>query len=336
MKAMRTMMKCPHCSAENPDTNRFCGGCGAGLAETDKSEPPKSVFPPPKPPLVPPHIAAPNAAHVPKALDIPKALDVPGPTVPVVDKATITIPTDPLAREREHNRLMTLANVERMRGDLTQSEKTLQTALLFTEGMQERDIAPVHELIGDLKMQRGDLKGALAAYDTAHKMNTERASAERKFAEVTLKLARIDGALAHTEELVKSDRFVSILADAGPQKRRNAGVAMLFSLFPGFGQFYNGQFVKGAILMALIVISSLVIALSGNWAGMVQQFVVAFKPGINMQPMPFNPVMWIFVLISVGTWLYSLVDAPFFANKRNMEGTGDSQKPVVDKTGWEV
>jgi tetratricopeptide (TPR) repeat protein len=323
------MIKCPHCSVENPDTNRFCGGCGGGLKieEGAKAEPPPHTFAPPKPPLVPPHIAAPNAGHIPRALDVPAT----------AEKAPdIAIPTDPLAREREHDRLMTLANVERMRGDLKQSEKTLQTALLFTEGMQERDIAPVHELIGDLKMQRGDLKGARDAYDLAHKLNTERASAERKFAEVTLRIAQIDGALAHTEELVKSDSFVNILADAGPQKRRHAGMAMLFSLFPGFGQFYNGQFVKGAILMGLIVVSSLVIALSGNWAGMVQQFVIAFKPGINMHPMPFNPIMWIFVLISVGAWLYSLVDAPFFANKRNLQVGGDSQKPVVDKTGWEV
>jgi hypothetical protein len=318
-------MKCPHCNAENPETNRFCGGCGGGLKG---EEGPKPVFAPPKPPLVPPHIAAPNAAHLPKALDVPAS---------AVEKTPdIAIPADPLAREREHNRLMTLANVERMRGDLKQSEKTLQTALLFTEGMQERDIAPVHELIGDLKMQRGDLKGALAAYDLAHKLNTERASAERKFAEVTLRLAQIDGALAHTEELVKSDSFINILADAGPQKRRHAGVAMLFSLFPGFGQFYNGQFVKGAVLMGLISLSLLVVGVSGNWAGMVQQFVVAFKPGINMHPMPFSPIMWVFVLISVGAWLYSLVDAPFFANKRNTEGVGDITKPVVDKTGWEV
>jgi tetratricopeptide (TPR) repeat protein len=327
------MIKCPHCSVENPATNRFCGGCGAGLAENVvKVEPPKPTFAPPKPPLVPPHIAAPNAAHLPKALDVP-----PSATPTVADKTLdIAIPADPLAREREHNRLMTLANVERMRGDLSKSEKTLQTALLFTEGMHERDIAPVHELIGDLKMQRGDLKGARDAYDTAHKLNTERASAERKFAEATLKLAQRDGALAHTEELVKSDTFVNILAGAGPQKRRHAGMAMLFSLFPGFGQLYNGQFMKGAIIMSITALSSFIIAMTGNWPGMVEQFIIAFKPGIHPKGVPFNPVMWVFVFISVGAWLYSLVDAPFFANKRNTEGEIEYKKPMVDKTGWEV
>jgi hypothetical protein len=113
---------------------------------------------------------------------------------------------------------------------------------------------------------------------------------------------------------------------------------MFFSLVPGFGQFYNGQLVKGVVILGIVTLAMALIALSGSGSGLMRAIALAFNPNAPGNAAPPSPIAWFALLVLVGTWLYSVVDAPFQAGKAREAAPRNPNLPPVpgDKSGWDV
>ena len=313
---------CAACGMSNPVSMRFCGNCGK--------------------PLAAPVAAAVPVAPLPPAVVVPPPPDVAEPAAVAVAepplRVTIDIPADPVARERERDRLLTLANVQRMRGQVSDARQTLQNAVALSEGSAPQMVAPTHELLGDMLAAEGRIEEASEAYKEATEADPKRVSAEKKFAQMTLALAEAKGTLNISEAMLRGDSLTDLMASGAmgrQQGKKNAGVAMMLSmLMPGFGQMYNGQIVKGVVVMGSFLILLLLITLSPARNELLNQFtsIMALKPSaLSRTPMPgWLPIVGIMV---VAIWLYGIVDAPFMAGKGTVT---DPDRPQVDKTGWEV
>jgi hypothetical protein len=352
-------VKCIECGMVNPATMRFCGNCGKPLsvakvaaavaAETAPIPAPLSTPPPPvvpiapvaqaepvAPPVVVPPVtpATPVTAAVPSPVAAPVTTPVPPATPPA---PTIEIPADPVARERERDRLLTLANVQRMRGQVSEARQTLQNAVALAEGMPPQTLAPTYELLGDMLSTEGRIEEAMEAYQNATSADPKRASAEKKFAQMTLALAEANGTLNISEAMLRGESIADLMASGAlgrQQGKKNAGVAMMLSiLMPGFGQMYNGQIVKGVILMGLFLGLLLIITLAPGGSAFLRQFAafVALNPGKAAAAPAWLPVVGVAVVV---VWLYGIVDAPFMAAKG--VAPDDDGRPVIDKSGWEV
>lgn len=243
-------------------------------------------------------------------------------------------PLSDAARERERDRLLTLANVQRMRGQLAEAQATLKQALSLAGGSPEAD-APVHELLGDVLAADEKWEEAKAAYNTAHTLQASRASAERKFAHMALRTAEA----AREREMAEAALRGELPADrgGGPRGKRSPGMAMLLSaLVPGFGQFYNGQLTKGLVCLGAFLLALIAIGLSPDGDLLVKQILGL----IVLRPVPgargdVSPLLWLLVLVSGVVWLYGVLDAPITASRLSREVRSDGGT-TVDKSGWEV
>jgi|GEM_PF-733851 Uncharacterized protein conserved in bacteria len=307
---------CPLCGKLNPIGNRFCGNCGTKM------------------PAAPPPVGAagggPALPSEPTMAMRAADLGAPPPSPPSTT-APAALPTDPIARERERERLLTLANVQRMRGQTKDAFATLTTVLTLMEGAAPRERAIVHEQMGDLMATQGNWEEAKKAFGEAKDADPSRAAAERKYAEASLRLAEVrmaaSGAMAGGN-----------LDAAGVVRRtkRNAGTAMLLSFFiPGLGQFANGQAVKGGLCLAVYVLTLLAMNLSPDGQVVYKQ-ILAFTtgrevPGANV---PVSPIFWMLLLLAFAVWVFSLIDAALVAGQMSRDA-GDGG-PVIDKSGWEV
>ena len=321
---------CGHCGAENPATMRFCGACGKPLV------------------IVAAPVAAPEVAAVPVSPDTPAA-SLPPPAagkgqyppanlpvaVPQTVKPAATIPADPIARERERDRLLTFANVQRMRGQTEGALQTLQDALALVEGQAA---SPIYELMGDLLVSDKKLPEAQEAYNKAHEADKARASAERKYAKIALQVADAKAERSLADAMVRGESISDLMAEGALESdrgRRNAGMAMFLSIIvPGFGQFYNGEVVKGLVLVGIFLADLLLLALTPDKNVFTQKIAAIFALSSGKYANQSVSGIAIFAgIVLVAVWLYSIVDAPFTASKTTSKSDG---KPAIDKTGWEV
>ena len=157
----------------------------------------------------------------------PAPVPTPEPTRPTVD---VAIPTDPLARERELERLLTRANVERARALIRDSRKTLEQALALAPHVSPTAAAPVYEQLGDLLAAEERLPEAKEHYEKALELSGgKRASAEKKLGEVTVRLSdqeamvRLGGVLAPSDDLV--DVLRSPTLGQAPRRSGNGSLA---------------------------------------------------------------------------------------------------------------
>jgi tetratricopeptide (TPR) repeat protein len=234
----------------------------------------------------------------------------------------------------ERDRLQSLAGVQRTRGQITDARETLEKVLLLSEGMKPREIAPVHEQIGDLLLTEEKLDEAVASFKKAYEIDPTRVSAEKKFANTTLRISDSKAENRLNEAMMRGDGIGDLLADSARYGRRNAGFAMLLSLVvPGFGQFYNGQFRKGVLLLGIFALALLIISVSPDGKDLMDSFarIVSMKPLGRSGNVSLLTITM--AILAFGTWLYSLVDAPYYAGKVNTESVPGGP---VDKSGWEV
>lgn len=134
----------------------------------------------------------------------------------------------------EVERLLTQANIERMRGNFLAARRLLEQAL---QKAPER--ADIHEMLGDVYRAVGDLSTALECYKKSRDLDPKRQSAEEKFAMTLLEL---------TPQKVQ---------DETPYLPKNPTLALAFSaILPGAGQIYNEQWLKG-VAMAVVALLSL-------------------------------------------------------------------------------
>lgn len=317
---------CASCGMITPPGMRFCGNCGQPVVAAAPT-PPVVETPTPPPPPTP---QAPATAPRPPS----------GAPVAAADIGFMpaSIPADPVARERERDRLLTLANVQRMRGQTREARATLEGVLALAADMRPELRAPTHELLGDMLAAEGRVEEAAEAYKLAHEADPKRVSAEKKFAEMTLALAEATGKLSISEAMLRGESIKDLMASGAmgrSQGKKNAGVAMLLSiLMPGFGQIYNGQVVKGCVIMGVFLLLLLLISLSSAGSAFLQQFAsfLALKANSGAR-LPVPPWVTLAGIGVVAIWLFALVDAPIAAAKGSVV---EEEREYVDKSGWEV
>jgi len=109
-------------------------------------------------------------------------------------------------------------------------------------------------------------------------------------------------------------------AEGTPKKKKSVFLAFIMSVFiPTSGQFYNGQYAKGALGLAVMA-SGFVIYAMGNDEDDKAELG---DPGL--------------VLVA-GTWIWSMIDAPISAQKINDEIEGVKSVPMgyAPEPGWDV
>ncbi len=328
---------CPNCGQANPLGMRFCGHCGAPLAapgevSEDASKPDINARPVSPDSAIEPTQKLESAAiagtAAPAALE--PSVSIPARVSPLlaVPEVEVDVPADPIARERERDRLLSLATVQRMRAQILDARASLQKAIIMSAGMPGPQVAPIHEMLGDMLAAEERWEQAAASYEQAQILDPARSSTERKFGEMTLRIAdekamaKLGGSFAEGS----SDAITS-----GAQGKRNPGFAMILSLIvPGFGQFYNGQFIKGCICLGVFVIAMFLVSMTPD----IKALRCLFAPTAGCRGLTISPLTWFCVLAAGGSWLFSLIDAPMAASKT--VDRSDPSAPIVDKSGWEV
>lgn len=134
----------------------------------------------------------------------------------------------------ELERLLTQANIERMRGNFLTARRLIEQAL---QKAPER--ADIHEMLGDIYKAVRDMPNALECYRRARELDPNRQSAEEKFAATLLEI--------NPPTVMEEVPFLP--------KKPTIAVA-LSALLPGAGQVYNEQWLKG-ILMCVVALLSL-------------------------------------------------------------------------------
>jgi len=173
------------------------------------------------------------------------------------------------------------------RGSFAEAEAAAQAILAARPGD-----AFAHETLGDVLAGRGDADGAKAAYKAALAHEPGRASAESKFATLTL-----EGA----ESRRRSALGVGYAAEDTHLVRSGAGRGLWAGIVgsaicPGLGQIVQGQVVKGVILVAIYV------------AGLG---MLALLPKGNPGQSYFGPGFWLISALMTADWVYAVADIAF-------------------------
>lgn len=158
--------------------------------------------------------------------------------------------------------------------------------------------------------REGKLKEARDMLVPVVESETKNVAIERKHAELVFKVAERDQLI----NFALNDNLASLMNPEGA--RKSAGTAAFFSmLFPGFGQGYNGQFVKGIIFAAVAVL---------GWIGV-----------LNLGFAGKNVTEWFLPsIITLGVdYVVAIIDAAVVAGKSSSVATVRPQRPVppVDK-----
>ncbi len=195
----------------------------------------------------------------------------------------------------EVERLLTQANVERVKGNFLAARRLLEQAL---QKAPER--ADIHELLGDVYRAVGDLSAALECYKKARELDPIRRSAEEKFASTLLEI---------NPPTVPEDV---------PFLPKNPNLAVILSaLLPGAGQVYNEQWLKG-IVMCVVALLSL-----GYFLQFYHQIrATSVMPTLSQvqQQLEQASIGEIFLLLFAGllafcVWTWSILDAYNTARK---------------------
>lgn len=200
-------------------------------------------------------------------------------------------PSDDKARVEE---LLRDAHILRMRGQWAAAEDKCRQALEL-----DPDDLMGREMLGDLLAEKGSLDGALEAYRAAFEKQPEKAALEQKLARIVL----LKGEEEH--ERLQAQLFLS--APKGKSSRQRSGaIAVLLSMVcPGAGQIFNGQHVKGGILLGAWLLTIF------GW-GEALKLVLGFA-GVHRGEA--NGPLAFLGLLSLLIWLYGLLDASSQAGK---------------------
>ena len=297
---------CPQCGHSAPIGQRFCGECGTVLVAAPEAKVEVAPAPEPEqdPPAPEPEPAAPAA--------IP---------APAYDP-----PADSLVRESELQSLLARAHLQRMRALITDSRRTLDLALVVAQTLPPPAAAPVHEMIGDMLAAEERWESARDAYEQALAIEPTRASAERKFGEMVVKIndeaamARLGGESTFTPQ----DETV----------RDRLDIATVCTIIaPGLGQIVLGQRAKGFAFLA-IFLATLAFALFSP------------KPEARSGPLPGRRVrvtsqdtdmalfLWLKWAAVVIIWSIAVADIARQARRAN-RNTAANPVPGGDRAGWE-
>ncbi|HWP31544.1 MAG TPA: tetratricopeptide repeat protein [Fimbriimonadales bacterium] len=161
---------------------------------------------------------------------------------------------------------------------------------------------------GDILRELGKLEEAKECYERVISKYKGWVSTEKKHAEVVFQLEQAKSA---AEMFLKDMSFAELMNPAGA--RRSGGIAAFLSLLaPGFGQIYNGELVKGIVMLAIAIFSWIMLFSFGYVASSV------------------NSVGWFFIIVLVVLYIVSMIDAGASAAKSVASPPPPRPKPPVD------
>lgn len=213
----------------------------------------------------------------------------------------------------EIERIVVQARVLRSRGENVAADRLL---------LEVCDKYPDHpsslETRAFLLADQGKLREARDLLSKLIADHPGRLSAERKHAELVLRVAEQDDVVMQT---LRASELNAIMNPAG--LRRSAGTAaMLGLLFPGFGQIYNGELWKGvgyALLGAAL------------WTCFGLFGFVSYSDGAGGMKSEFAPsaVWWGLLLLLL--YIVGILDAAVSAPRSQVGGVPARPRPPVDK-----
>ncbi len=229
---------------------------------------------------------------------------------------------DPLKpQSAEVERLLRESHIQQMRGDKGTAAELLRRAA---------DLAPddpaVWESKGDMLMEIGQVEEARDAFAKALELEPGRVSADKKHASAVFQLQ---------EKRFERERMEMILANPELAKQqygppRKPGMALLMGLvIPGSGQIYNGQTVKGGIILGISVVLAIVCLTNASFSASINNMLhLAAGARLKSGGLDFYVTMALFVSFVV--WLYSVIDAAVVATKSSKPlPMAKPQKPMA-------
>ena len=220
----------------------------------------------------------------------------------------------------EFERLYGTVRMQLRRG-LTDS--AAQAAAELLERWPESTTA--HELMGDVLYVQGKVDEAMAAFAKAKEIEPANADAERKYAALMLKTGEVER---------RRERMAMMLEDPAAHvkhKRSQPMTALMLALvFPGFGQVYNDDYMKGlglfsgAFVILVLLIGELII--TPYTAAMKGRHHISFGQQLARTGdalATFSFVQWTFVFVGlivlIALYVYGAWDALKVAKQAQAE-----------------
>ncbi len=202
----------------------------------------------------------------------------------------------------QRDKLLSSANVARMRGDFESMEKACQEIIALTG-----EDADIIELLADSLFGQERYAEAKEAYKKATELAPGKESLENKYAKAVLKASE------QQLQIESTLRKIEIKPEV-PNHKLVAGAGCLSMLFPGLGQLISGQYIKGGIILACFLISLIALSLLRDTETFVKSLGMAF--GLTTRqygeaPPELRIGIW-FVLfsgIAAFCYVYSVIDA---------------------------
>ncbi|MEP0765168.1 MAG: tetratricopeptide repeat protein [Fimbriimonadia bacterium] len=208
---------------------------------------------------------------------------------------------DPLSpRPEELEKVLRQAHLHKMRQE---KARALEMITRATEMAPEDP--DTWELLGDMLADLGRFDEAQAAYKRCLELAPDRVSVEKKHARAVFYQSEKSYERARMEQIMAGE--VSAEVSLVPRK---PGLALMMGIvLPSSAQFYNGQFVKGGIILAVLVVLSAVLLLNPGFVAAASGFVhlIAARPEREATealsfPILFTAFLWLIL------YIYSIID----------------------------
>jgi TM2 domain-containing membrane protein YozV len=212
-------------------------------------------------------------------------------------------PLDPVADEIDAARRQ--AHVYQSRGDRESASKIIDAVIA-----KYPDHPDAQEALADNLISAGELNKAKDVLAEIVRTNPGRIETERKHARLVLKLEERN---LSASLLMGEGDFASLMNPAGV--KRSAGTAAILSLLaPGFGQIYNGQLVRGIVLLLVaVVLWTLMFTIGYVGAGQSGQMTA---------------IGWALAVLLVALYMGCLLDAAISAPKHTVAAPSRPVPPV--------
>lgn len=211
-----------------------------------------------------------------------------------------------MKRAVEIDRLLSRANVHRSRGELIEAEDALREALTLDENRLD-----VREFLADMLYARGQLEAAAAEYKSVLAVEPGLVTAQTKYAKTVLEIGDREYEKKLAQEMLENPE-----KHAPPPKHPLAAFALSL-LAPGVGQMYNGEFLKGGIILGVFAFMLLLLALAPiEFKNLLINVGALLNPGgLEGKPPPVGIVAPLACCAIIATYVYAVIDAPITAAK---------------------
>lgn len=227
-----------------------------------------------------------------------------------------------IKRAAEVDRLISRANVHRMRAEYIEAEDVCREALALDETR-----ADVREFLADMLYARGQLDAAVEEYKRAIELDAGRVSAETKYAKVVIEIGEREHDKQIAQEMIENpEKFKT-------REKHPLWALVLSVLVPGAGQAYNGEVAKGGIILGVFVLLLTAIAMSHTEVkNLFDNFKAMLVPTENLPP-PVGIFAALIVGLLVCLYIYAVIDAPISAGKSSQleKKLGGDSKPKADE-----